>query len=289
MSSSNPLRVVSIAHSAISRDAGRLRYYSLAARSDIDLHLVVPAVWKEFGRTLFADPPGGDQLNVHVLPIRMGSAGPLSWYLHFYPKLSGLLNEIQPDVLHLWEEPWSIIALQAVFLKKNAALVMEVDQNILKRLPPPFEAIRKYVLRHTDHILSRSDEATAVVRARGYQGEVTKVGYGVDQKTFFPRKIPRRLAGAAFRIGYVGRFVEEKGLDDALHAIVGKPDIALALMGEGPYESSLHQRVHKLGLSNQVSFRGWGSSGEVAEFLRDLDALVLLTRTTHLFANNLVG
>ena len=45
-------------------------------------------------------------------------------------------------------------------LRRRAAIVLEVDQNILKRLPPPFEAIRKYVLRHTDHVLSRSPDAT---------------------------------------------------------------------------------------------------------------------------------
>jgi glycosyltransferase involved in cell wall biosynthesis len=277
-----PLRIVSVAHPAASSEAGRLRYRSLAARSNIDLHLVMPAVWKEFGRTIVAEPPSSEGIPVHLLPIRLAQAGPMKWYLHFYPALRRLLRELDPDVIHLWEEPWSIVALQAQLLRKRAALVLEVDQNILKRLPPPFEAIRKFVLRRTDHVLSRSEDATAVVRARGYTGPVTPIGYGVDLATFSPGAQP--LIGESngpFRIGYVGRLVEEKGLDDALDALVGTASpVTLSIMGEGPDEGRLRARVQQLGLGERVDIRGWGSPREVAGFLRGLDALALLTRTT---------
>jgi glycosyltransferase involved in cell wall biosynthesis len=51
-------------------------------------------------------------------------------------------------------------------------------------------------------------------------------------------------------------------------------------MGEGPYESRLRKRVDGLGLERRVTFRGWGPPSEVADFVRSLDALILLTRTT---------
>ena len=277
-----PLRIASIAHPAVSSEAGRLRYPYLGAKSDVELHLIVPAIWKEFGRTIVAEPPHETGFAVHVMPIRLPHAGPMNWYLHFYPELGRLLRQLEPDVIHLWEEPWSVVALQAQWLRRHAALVLEVDQNILKRLPPPFEAIRKHVLRHTDHVLSRSSDATMVVRARGYAGPVTPIGYGVDAATFAP---PSDAAEAGpnrdFRIGYVGRLIDEKGLDDAFEAmaISGAP-VNFAIMGEGPYETKLRERVATLGLDRRVSFQGWGSPADVANFLRSLDALVLLTRTT---------
>ncbi|HZR86926.1 MAG TPA: glycosyltransferase [Bradyrhizobium sp.] len=282
MSDFRPLRIVSIAHPAVSSEAGRLRYPFLAAKRDVDLHLVLPAVWKEFGRTIVAEPPPQTGFSVHVLPILLPQAGPMKWYLHFYPGLRRLLRTIDPDVIHLWEEPWSIVALQAQLRRGRAALVLEVDQNILKRLPPPFESIRKYVLAHTDHVLSRSPDATMVVRARGYNGPVTPVGYGVDPGTFRPASIaaaPSRRS--VLRIGYVGRLIEEKGLDDVLDAMAlpGVP-LSFSIMGEGPYEAKLRERVAALGLSNRVTFRGWGAPADVADFIRSLDALVLLTRTT---------
>jgi glycosyltransferase involved in cell wall biosynthesis len=161
-------------------------------------------------------------------------------------------------------------------------MVLEVDQNILKRLPPPFEAIRKHVLANTDHILSRSPHATAVVEARGYRGPVTPIGYGVDLSTFQPAgPSAKRPESPGLRIGYIGRLVEEKGLDDALEAIAGTAQPAsLAIMGEGPYEARLRQRVAELGLHERVTFQGWKSPSDVAAFMRSLDAMVLLTRTT---------
>jgi len=282
VSENRPLRIASIAHPAVSSEAGRLRYPYLAAKRDVDLHLIVPAIWKEFGRTIVAEPQRETDFSVHVMSIRLPQAGPMNWYLHFYPGLSRLLRQIDPDVIHLWEEPWSIVALQAQMLRRRAAVVLEVDQNILKRLPPPFESIRKYVLRHTDHVLSRSPDATTVVRACGYTGPVSPIGYGVDVATFTPSSDP---AGArpvrGLRIGYVGRLIEEKGLDDALEAMaMSNSAVTLGIMGEGPYEAKLRERVAALGLDGRVSFQGWGAPADVANFLRSLDALVLLTRTT---------
>lgn len=282
MSDVRPLRIVSIAHPAVSSEAGRLRYPFLAAKRDVELHLVLPAIWKEFGRTIVAEPPKETGFSVHVLPILLPQAGPMNWYLHFYPGLRRLLRKIDPDVIHLWEEPWSIIALQAQLLKGRAGLVLEVDQNILKRLPPPFETIRKYVLGHTDHVLSRGPDATMVVRARGYAGPVTPIGYGVDLATFAPASAPVAPSpSGAFRIGYVGRLIEEKGLDEAFDAMaLGGAPVDFSIMGEGPYEAELRERVAALGLGDRVAFRGWGQPADVADFIRSLDALVLLTRTT---------
>jgi len=281
VSSRGRLRIVSIAHPATSSEAGLLRYRHLASRPNVDLHLVIPEVWKEFGRTITAQR-SDDGFPVHRLPIRLPDVGPMKWYLHFYPALRRLLRELDPDVIHLWEEPWSIVALQAQLLRGRAALVLEVDQNILKWLPPPFEAIRRFVLGRTDHILSRSPDATKVVRARGYSGPVTPIGYGVDLATFAPDVVrPTKAAGAPLRLGYVGRLVVEKGLDDALEALArSEAQATLSIMGEGPQEAHLRQRVNELGLHDRVDMRGWSAPGDVAAFLRGLDALLLLTRTT---------
>ena len=128
MTSAPYLRVLSIAHCAVSRQMGRLRYHPLAMRPDLDVHLLAPRRWHEYGRTIDADPPDDTGISVHILPILLPRMGPMNWYLHFYPGLRRLIREIQPDVIHLWEEPWSFVALQASLLKGDAALVMEVSR-----------------------------------------------------------------------------------------------------------------------------------------------------------------
>ena len=275
-SPSSPLRVVSVAHSAVGQKGGRQRYTPLLRQSDIDLHLVVPQNWREFGRSLVGEPAADPALQLHVLPILFPSAGPLNWYLHCYPGLPRLLRKVRPHVLHLWEEPWSIVALQAALTKRDAALILEVDQNILKTLPAPFETIRRFVLKKCAHVLARSPDAEAVVRASGYDGPVSMIGYGVDQHCFRPdeRAAPR---GEGLRIGYVGKLVEEKGLDDVLDALARTQSmVSLALIGAGPHGVKLRARVERLGLTDRVSFRDWAAPHEVAEFMRGLDALDLV-------------
>ena len=282
MTEAGRLRVLSIAHPAVTRDMGRRRYHPLAERADLDVHLLVPRRWRQFGRTIDADASDDPGVTLHVLPIRLAAAGPLGWYLHFYPGLPALMRALRPDVVHLWEEPWSVVALQASLLKGDASLVLEVDQNILKRLPPPFEAMRRHVLRRTAHVLSRSRDATTVVRAGGYRGPVTPIGYGVDERVFSPVAglAGSGITGPGLRLGYVGRLVEEKGLDDALEAMVEAPASTLAILGEGPHEEPLRRRADALGLRDRVTFRGWAPAADVAGYMRGLDALLLLTRTT---------
>ena len=110
------LRVLSIAHTAVSRAAGRLRYEALADDATLDIHLVVPERWQQFGRTISADPAEGSGITLHTLPVRLTKAGAASWYLHFYPSLGRLAATLRPDVIHLWEEPWSVVALQGAAL-----------------------------------------------------------------------------------------------------------------------------------------------------------------------------
>ena len=119
--SERPLRVFSIAHPAIKCDSGRLRYDPLAARTDLDLHLLVPSRWHQFGRVMTAETSASSKIQLEIAPIALPKAGPLSWYLHFYPGLRRLLRRLDPDVVHLWEEPWSVVALQACLLKGRAA------------------------------------------------------------------------------------------------------------------------------------------------------------------------
>ncbi len=280
--SKEKLRVISIAHTGVSRAAGRLRYAPFEGRSDLDVHLVVPSRWKQFGRSMTADPGGDPGVTTHVLPILFPHAGPFSWYLHVYRGLGRLIRETRPHVIHLWEEPWSFIALQARLLKGDAALVLEVDQNILKRLPPPFETIRKDVLGHTAHLLSRSSDATMVAQARGYRGPVSMIGYGVDEDVFRPvRKDRESSAGTPLVLGYVGRLIEEKGIHDVLDAMaLTKAPVTLKLMGEGPFEGPLRERAARLGLADRLTIRPWDRPEGVADFIRSLDALVLLTHLT---------
>jgi glycosyltransferase involved in cell wall biosynthesis len=272
-------RVLSISHGAVERDVGRRRYAPFSAFKDVDVHLMAPRRWKEFGRVIHADAPGDRGVRLYLEPVYFAHLPRINWYAHVYPGLRRVLRKVKPDVIHLWEEPWSAVAFEASLLAGNAALVLEVDQNILKRLPQPFEAMRRHVLKRTTAVLSRSQEATVVVRACGFDGPVFPIGYGVDRSVFRPAKSVGM--GPQLRIGYVGRLVEEKGLEDVLNAMaLARAPVELSLMGDGPIREHLLQRAMQLGLTNRVTVRDRGGAGEVADHFRSVNLSVLMSRTT---------
>ncbi len=283
---SRPLRVVSVSHTAYSRAFGRLRYEPLAGDPGVELTLVAPERWHEYGNDYRADPPLPG-LDIRLEPVRLLKAGPALWYLHHYPRLGRLLREKRPDVIHLWEEPWSLVAAQAGWLRDrylpDAALVLETDQNILRRMPPPFEGMRRRMLARTDLLIGRAEEALAVSRACGYDGPTEIVEYGADHGVFRPgdRDEARAEFGAAgLTLGYVGRLVPEKGLLDVLDAMAasGAPTTLLVL-GNGPQREELVAHAARLGLGERLRLFDPRPPAEVARFMSALDALVLMSRT----------
>ena len=284
----DPLRVLSVSHSAVRAGAARLRYEGLADDPALDLTLVVPRVWHEHGqvRAELAEA-SRTRLKVEISPARLTRGGPAKWYLHHYPRLGRLIGVIRPDVIHLWEEPWSVVALQAARLRDRlapgAALVLETDQNIHRRLPPGFEQIRRFTLARTDLLIARGDEALAVSRRSGFRGAHEFVEYGIDTATFQPTDVSPGPRGQdrPFRIGYVGRLVPEKGLMDVIEALhrCARP-IDFELLGDGPERARLVARAAELGLAGRVRLIASRDAAGVAAFMSSLDALVLMSRTT---------
>ena len=264
-----------------------MRYEALADDPLLDLTLVVPDLWHEYGHAEAAEP-SRTRLDVRAQRARLTRGGPAKWYLHHYPRMGGLLRALRPDVIHLWEEPWSVVALQAARLRDRiapaAALLLETDQNTLRRLPPGFEQIRRYTLARTDLLIARGEEALAVARRCGFNGASEFVEYGIDAGIFYPRdREAARIAHGvhAFRIGYVGRLVPEKGLDDVLMALRRcRAPVELALLGDGPERAGLLERAAALGLADRVSLSEPRPAAGVAAFIASLDALVLMSRTT---------
>ena len=139
-----------------------MRYVPLAADGDIDLTLLAPERWYENDGWLEASPSDSD-LTTILAPIRLPRAGRARWYMHYYPHMKEIVRQVKPDVIHLWEEPWSAVAAQAVCLRNrlspDAAMTIEVEQNIDRRLPLPFELVRRFTLKSTDHLIGRHPDA----------------------------------------------------------------------------------------------------------------------------------
>lgn len=83
---------------------------------------------------------------------------------------------------------------------------------------------------------------------------------GIDLETYSPPTQPR--SDGVFRILFVGRLVEQKGLRyliETLPAVQAKSPspVELLVVGDGPAMPALQQQATDLGLSNAVRFAGW--------------------------------
>jgi glycosyltransferase involved in cell wall biosynthesis len=214
---------------------------------------------------------------------------------HYPDTLGPLLREIQPDIVDIWQEPWSLVCAQAVRqtrrLCPQAKILVETEQNVYKRLPPPFQQFQNYSLRHADFLIGRNQEALEVARRKSYHGPSRVVPNAVDCTLFRPltndeRQTRRatfafRLSPFAFLAGYVGRLVPEKGLTDMLDALALLPeDVCLIFIGDGPMRSELEARAQALGLTSRVHFAGGLAYAALPFTMNALDALVLPSRTT---------
>jgi len=287
------MKVLMISHSCQSRTEGQPKAVELA-RLGVDLRVIVPRRWKHYGHwrqtQRSSENPG---FRLMQMGVALPWTGPGQSYLHFYPGLARVLRNWSPDIIDLWEEPWSAVSLQACFLRDRlcpaAALVSETEQNIEKTLPPPFETFRISVLKQADFVVGRSEEALAIVKRKGFDGPSRVVPNAVDADLFQPLSSTKRMETRRrlgweenqFIAGYIGRLVEEKGLADFVESLAHTPpNVRGVLVGDGPFEAQLREQIARLGLESRVSLLPARSAKLLAPLMGALDVLVLPSRTT---------
>jgi glycosyltransferase involved in cell wall biosynthesis len=289
------MRILLISHTCVSRLEGQPRARHLSRIADVNLHVLVPSRWWEYTQWRYAERPApGAEFDYTVGQVRIPWAGPGQWYLHHYKGLAKLLREFKPDVIDLWEEPWGLVSVQACWLRNrllpNTKIVMETEQNVDKRLPPPFEQMRSYTMANADFAIGRNPEAIEILRRKGYAGPAEVVPNAVDTDLFRPmdRAACRAELGMesgpdTYWIGYVGRLVEQKGGGDLLTALAAcPPNFKLLFVGEGPFERNLRDQIARLRLDpDRVKFVPPVPLHQVATVMNAVDVLALPSRTTN--------
>jgi len=99
---------------------------------------------------------------------------------------------------------------------------------------------------------------------------------GIDD-AWFTEKPNDRKAGDTLHLGYVGRLAAEKGVDLLLRAVANVDRATIDVVGDGSEEVDLKRRAERLGLGHRARFHGRRT--DIADFYRQIDALVLPSRT----------
>jgi glycosyltransferase involved in cell wall biosynthesis len=118
---------------------------------------------------------------------------------------------------------------------------------------------------------------TRPILERGGYRHVVTISPHVDTDFFRPGTArPDR----PFTVGYVGRLHAQKGVDLLLEALASLPgEVRLVIVGNGPEEERLRRLSRDAGMDNRVAWRGAMSHRELPGQYRDMDALVLPSRT----------
>lgn len=240
-----------------------------------NLTLVIPDRWPGYVPEAIASPR---HFQHRSLPVVLNGHN----HFHCYRGLGALLKSLRPDLVHIDEEPYSLVTTQALRAAQavEARAIAFTWQNIRKVYPPPFSWMERYVYRTADAIVCGNQEAVEVLRSKGFAGSAPVVPqFGVDAPP--PSERPTAGRPEGYTIAYAGRLVSEKGLDVLLQALARVANVRLLLVGTGPECEALERLSEQLGLIGRVHFLGGLPSTRMTSFFQSVDVLVLpsLTRS----------
>jgi glycosyltransferase involved in cell wall biosynthesis len=262
----------------------------LARFDDVELTVIVPPYWRDERGVMPLERVHTAGYRFIVEPMLLNG----HFHLHFYPGLAKHVRRLQPDIVHIDEEPYNLATFQAMRLAKRAGAkaLFFTWQNLKRTYPFPFSFIEGYNLRKADYAIAGNQEAMEVWRGKGYQGPIRMIPqFGVDPEIYKPRTTPHvsrfthhasRFTHHAsrFTIGYVGRLVEDKGVQVLLQAVDGLAgEWRLRILGSGPMQSQLEALAQQLNIVERVTFESPIPSAQMPAFYNQLDTLVLPSLT----------
>jgi glycosyltransferase involved in cell wall biosynthesis len=212
-----------------------------------------------------------------------------STHTMLYERRTAALLRQRWDLVHCWEEPFNPAAFQiARWTQPGVPLVYWTAQNIAKRYPPPFSWIERYTLRRMTAWLACGESTVHAQLHRGYAHHPHRVmPLGVDVERFRPDASARSriLHHLAWNedgppvVGYLGRFVPEKGLRLLMSSLdrVHAPWRAL-LLGGGPLAAELRSWGARHG--DRVRVVESVTHDEVPAWLNAMDLLAAPSQTT---------
>lgn len=253
----------------------------------VTLQLIVPEAWRGDLTGQLLPPTRWEGLRAPLTPVPVVMPGKVP--LHFYrTSLARHFYQFQPDAIYVENECYALSTFQGAManrLSMRRPFLFRNNQNLDKRYPWINRRMERFVLEQATCANVINQDAGALLRSRGYRGRVAYMPYGVDPEFYRPsdaRPLRESLGLRGFVFGYMGRLVEEKGLDlllDAFARFHPEEDVTLLIIGDGPMRPLLEKRIASPSLSTRVRLLPVVPHREAPVYLAAMHALVLPSLT----------
>ncbi|MEL7034959.1 MAG: hormogonium polysaccharide biosynthesis glycosyltransferase HpsO [Cyanobacteria bacterium J06592_8] len=277
-------------------DLNREKWRALADLApDLEVTIVVPRRWRPGGvQNKIIDSEYLDEGSFKVIPVSnlsQNNQGLLTFGLDIIP----LLREFKPDIIQVEQGSKAITYSQ--FIALNALLGLKAKNVFFTWWNLPYELkftislIEAYNLNNTDGIVVGNQDGADILRQRGYAGAMKVMPQlGVDEHLFKPDpqhqlKADLGIQPDEFIVGFVGRFVEEKGLLTLVEALAQLPDLPwkALLLGRGELKPQILEKAAEFGIKERLIFVESVPHDQVQRYINAMNVLVLPSETTYKF------
>lgn len=296
-----PLKIAIISH-ALVQEVSQRRWKLLAEDKDYEVHLLVPEYWEScwFGEKIVYEPKEVHNKNFHVHPLPTTNVS--NWGKYLFKSFDALFREIQPDLIYIIHEESvrihhqiylyrKLFAPQAkvIFFSMNASgMLYQKQKNPFKKIA--LQLMWQSVKKNTDAALVHYPGCVDSLRSGKYNKPIyIQTQIGVDEKLFAPNpeigwEYREKINfGDKFVIGYTGRLVVDKGVDDLVAVFFDLAreyeNIALLLVGNGNLKEKIERNAADLNLQDRVHITGFVDPAEVPNYMNAMDVFALCSKT----------
>ncbi|AFZ25312.1 glycosyltransferase [Cylindrospermum stagnale PCC 7417] len=261
----------------------------------IEVTVVVPKCWRPGGvQNKIIETEYRDEGKFKIVPISNFSQNHQA-LLTFGADLISLMRQFRPQIIYVEQGSRGLAYTQMIVLNQLLGLkaknVFFTWWNLPYELKLPVALLEKYNLKHSHGIISGNQDGAEILQQRGYQGPIKVIPQlGVDEKLFVSHPQPELAAKLGiktgdFVVGFVGRFVPEKGLLTLLQALVTLPDKPwkLLLLGRGELRDELIRTAVENNIQDRVIIVESVPHDEVTNYINLMSTLVLPSETTYKF------
>ena len=272
-------RVLVLSHTYLQpTHRGKLR--ALAARG-LEVTVAIPQRWREpwFGRPIDVAWERQGGLEVFPLPASgMGKRGELDKATYGRRALRALLRDRRPDLVQIEEEPNTTAARQVFSAARRLQIpvVLMTHQNVDLQLGWWERWKYRRMLRKLTGLVAGSDLAGTRARQDAPNLPIAVIPQLGALAPHEPQHVPHE----GLAIGFVGRLVATKGLDNLFRALalLRSSKWRLMIVGDGPERERLEALASELRLAARVRWTGGLPADQVAGLWPDLDVLVQPSR-----------